>query len=72
MWRLVISPCVCVCVRDCVVVIAHSSVVGGADVGLVAGIQVPLDRIFGLGTGPKAGVLADLLAKHRWAVAAVK
>eukprot|EP00752_Nemacystus_decipiens_P005663 g5125.t1 len=29
-----------------------------------AGIHVPLDRIFGLGTGPKAGVLADLLWKH--------
>eukprot|EP00903_Cladosiphon_okamuranus_P008609 g8257.t1 len=29
-----------------------------------AGIEVPLDRIFGLGTGPKTGVLADLLAKH--------
>ncbi|CAN0392305.1 unnamed protein product [Pylaiella littoralis] len=29
-----------------------------------AGIQVPVDRIFGLGTGPKPGVLAQLLTKH--------
>ncbi|CAM9156056.1 unnamed protein product [Ectocarpus fasciculatus] len=29
-----------------------------------AGIRVPLDRIFGLGTGPKAGVLAQLQTKH--------
>ncbi|CBN78330.1 conserved unknown protein [Ectocarpus siliculosus] len=29
-----------------------------------AGIKVPLDRIFGLGTGPKAGVLAQLQTKH--------
>ncbi|CAB1111564.1 unnamed protein product [Ectocarpus sp. CCAP 1310/34] len=29
-----------------------------------AGIKVPLDRIFGLGTGPKASVLAQLQTKH--------
>eukprot|EP00904_Undaria_pinnatifida_P012979 jgi/Undpi1/8811/HiC_scaffold_25.g11273.m1 len=29
-----------------------------------AGVKVPLERIFGLGTGPKADVLAELAAKH--------
>ncbi|CAM9179474.1 unnamed protein product [Scytosiphon promiscuus] len=29
-----------------------------------AGIQVPVDRIFGLGTGPKAGVLGELKTKY--------
>lgn len=45
---------VCVCV----------SVTAGR-VRIIAGIQVPVDRIFGLGTGPKPGVLAQLLTKHR-------
>lgn len=33
-----------------------------------AEVKVPLERIFGLGTGPKADVLAQLAAKHRWSL----
>ncbi|CAN0449247.1 unnamed protein product, partial [Laminaria digitata] len=35
-----------------------------AAVAFFAGVKVPLERIFGLGTGPKADVLTQLAAKH--------